>query len=103
MKPPELDQVAIWLPMKRDEIDVKVYDNYHYTKKGIVHSASSLAPVCRYAKNYYDKNKEKFSLCIISLEKNTKAMESFLDKVAKDITIDRKQAPFTKTGIHYGN
>lgn len=101
MKPPELNQVAIWMAMKRDELDVKTYDNYQFMKKGIIQSASSLAPVIRYAKNYTYK-KQKFSLCIISQERDTKAMESFLDKVAKDIQYDPKGKAFIKTEIYYG-
>lgn len=86
MKPHTLNQVAVWLPMKNDALDVKTYPNYQYMHKGIIQPATSLKPVVRYAKNYYDGD-IKFSLCIISLEKNTKRMEAFLDKTAKEMDI----------------
>lgn len=100
MKPPQINQVAIWMAMKRDELDVKTYDNYQFMHKGIIQSASSLSPVIRYAKNYKQKN-NKFSLCIISQERDTEAMEKFLDKVAKTIKYDPKGKAFIKTEIYY--
>jgi hypothetical protein len=101
MKPPTLNQVAIWVAMKRDELDVKTYQNYQFMHKGIIRSATSIDPIVRYAKNYKYKG-VKFSLCLISLEKDTKAMEKFLDKVAKGIQYDPKGKAFIKTEIYYG-
>lgn len=100
MKPPQINQVAIWLPMKSDDLDVKTYTTYQFMDKGIIQSASSLKPVVRYAKNYY-KNDFKFSLCIISLEKDTTKMEAFLDQIAEEVQIDEKTSAFQKTEFKY--
>lgn len=100
MKPPQINQVAIWLPMKSQELDVKTYDSYQYMDKGIIQVATSLKPVVRYAKNYI-KDNWKFSLCIISLERDTAKMEAFLDETAKKVQIDEKTESFTKTEFHY--
>lgn len=100
MKPPELNRVAIWLPMKSQELDVKTYDSYQYMDKGIIQSATSLKPIVRYAKNY-EKDGWRFSLCIISLERNTANMESFLDETAKKVTVGEGMQKFTMTEFKY--
>lgn len=100
MKPPQLNQVAIWLPMKSQDLDVKSYDNYQYMDKGLIQSASTLRPVFRYAKNYI-KEDRKFSLCLISLERDTEKMERFLDDVAKEVKPSDSTSVFTMTEHRY--
>lgn len=100
MKPPELNRVAVWVPMKREELDVKTYESYQFMHKGIIQSANSLKPVVRYAKNY-TKGKLKFSLCLISLERDTKKIEKFLDATAKKLKITEATPKFTMTDEHY--
>lgn len=100
MKPPELNQVAIWQRMKRDELDVKVFQTYQFMHKGIIQTASATRPVVRYAKNY-EQDDRKFSLCIISLERNAKKMEAFLDKAAEQVKYDPAGPAFMKTEIFY--
>lgn len=99
MKPPTLNQVATWLPMKRDELDVKVFDSYQFNDAGLMKTATPKDPVFRYAKNY-KTGRDKFSLCIISLERDTKKMEAFLDEVAKTVKVDKSRA-FVRTDIFY--
>lgn len=100
MNPPTINQVCIWRFMKRDELDIKTFENYQFMHKGIIQSASSLKPVIRYAKNY-GTGRKKFSLCIISQERNTKKMEAFLDKAAKDVKYDPAGPDFIKTEVFY--
>lgn len=98
-RPQTLNQVAIWLPMRRDGLDVKTYDTYQYMHRGIIQSASSLAPVIRYAKNYTVKG-QTFSLCLISLERDTKKMEDFLDEVSTKVKVEPGEV-FQKTEFYY--
>lgn len=101
MRPHVLNQVAIWLPMKSEELDVKVYNDYPYsTRAGIIMSASAMKPVIRYAKNYYIED-AKFSLCMISTEKNQSNVEAFLDETAKKIDLSGPIAGFQKTEFYY--
>lgn len=100
MRPPQINQVAIWLPMKTEDLDVKTYENYQYMDKGIIQSANSLKPVVRYAKNYL-KDNHKFSLCIISHERDTAKMEAFLDKTAEQVETDSITDAFVKTEFRY--
>lgn len=100
MKPPQINQVAIWLPMKSQELDVRTFDSYQYMDKGIIQTASSLKPVVRYAKNYI-KDNWKFSLCLISLERDTAKMEAFLDDVATKVKVGEGMEKFTKTEFIY--
>lgn len=85
--PQTLNQVAVWLPMKKDGLDFKTYDNYQYMHKGIIQSANPLAPVVRYVKNYTVKG-VRFSLCLISLERDTKKMEDFLDEISEKVVLE---------------
>jgi len=101
MKPHNLNQVAVWLPMKGDELSIKTYTEYQFMHKGIIQGASTLNPVIRYAKNYYDGD-HKFSLCIITQEKDTKVIEGFLDKVAEGITYNPDGPKFALTDIYFG-
>lgn len=101
-KTPEINVVHVWLPMKSDALDVKQFDDYPFTtESGIIQSASSLRPVFRYAKNY-TKNEARFSLCMISLQKDRDAIEEFLDKTAEQIDpIDYIGRVFSKTEMRY--
>lgn len=101
MKPPTLNQVATWLPMKRDELDVKVFDSYQFIDDGVMKTATAKDPVFRYAKNYKRDSRIKFSLCIISLERDTKKMEAFLDKTAETIEYNPKGRAFIRTEVFY--
>jgi hypothetical protein len=99
MKPPVLNQVAIWLPMKRDGLDVKTYDSYQFVNNGKIGSATKTRPVVRYAKNYKDGD-NKFSLCLVSLERDTEKMERFLDRKAKTIDVHSGKK-FYLTEVYY--
>lgn len=101
MKVHNLNQVAVWVPMKSDELDIKVFTEYNFSHKGIIHQASTLKPVYRYAKNYYDGT-NKFSLCMITDEKDTEAIDAFFNKVGKDLKYDASNGAFYKTEIYYG-
>lgn len=81
-----LNQVAIWLPMKSDSLDIKIFDSYQYHNQGKIHSATSKNPVVRYAKNYTNAA-GKFSLCLISTETDAKKMQTYLDKLAETIGV----------------
>lgn len=100
MKPRPIDTLATWLPMNTNELDVKVFTDYHYTQGGIMVSASQLKPVLRYAKNY-NLNGKRYSLCIITLEQDTKAMELWLDLQTKNIKEEHITDGFKLLDIKY--
>lgn len=96
----DINQLAVWLPMRGSELHIKVFEDYHYKYKGIVRSASTLKPVIRYAKNY-EQNGKRFSLCIISLEKKADKIEEWLDKQAKQIDIKKINKKFELLNVYY--
>lgn len=100
MTPPTLNQVATWLPMKRDELDVKVFDSYQFLDDGVLKSASAKEPVFRMAKNY-SRGRVKFSLCIITLERDTKKIEKFLDEASETVEYNPRGRAFVRTDVFY--
>lgn len=99
-----LNQLALWLPMNKDELDVKTFGTgYPYEIRGGIFRATKEQPVVRYAKNY-EVGKTKFSLCLISLEQDVTEMEKWLD--AEALKIKEKQVKsgddFTKLKVFYG-
>lgn len=81
---PFLNQVAIWSPITSDTLNVRKYESYLYMESMIVREASPLAPIYRYCKTYTLK-KAKYSLLLITRDKNAKKVEKFLDSVSEDV------------------
>ena len=83
-----LDRVAIWKPKLNDEFSVRqspagrTYFEHNIAK-------TTQVPTYRYAKNYAtgDKNAVKFCLMILTTSESEKAIENFLDNVAKQIDV----------------
>lgn len=100
MTPPILNQVATWYPMKREGLDIKVFDSYQFNDNGVLKSATPKEPVFRLAKNY-KRGRDKFSLCMITLERDTKKVEAFLDETAKTIEYDPRGRAFVRTDVFY--
>lgn len=101
MKPPLINEIAVWLPMKRDELDIKIFPAYNYLEpSGLIKAASKDDPIIRYAKNY-TRGRTKFSLCMITLQRDSKKVEKFMDKAAKDVEVNVKDRAFTRTGVMY--
>lgn len=85
MKPYEINQLAIWLPMKDKGLSIKAFSTgYAYRQKGLILRSNLRTPVTRYAKNY-TKGDNRFSLCIISTEQDIEKIEKFLDEQSKKV------------------
>jgi hypothetical protein len=101
MKPNPIDQLAIWLPMNTEKLDAKVFPaGYPYSKGNLILHSSIGTPIIRYAKNY-SVDGLRLSLCIISNENDSKAMEDWMDKQSQRIDPDTIKSPFQMTDIHY--
>lgn len=94
---PQLNQVAISKPLPITEINTKRYDSYSFMEGSILRQATELTPVYRYAKNY-ELKKKQFSILLITQDKDSKRVEKFLDKVAKDV---KNIEDFAYLGVEY--
>lgn len=102
MKPKNIDQLAIWLPMKAKGLDTKIFpDGYTYKKNTLLVVSETGKPVIRYAKNYRTENKN-YSLCLITHEKDTKKIEKWLDEQAKKIQEADIESKFKLMDVFYG-
>lgn len=101
MKPHTINQLAVWLPMNTQKLSIKAFpERYPYKNKGILFQSSAGMPIYRYAKNFI-KDGKKFSLCLISTEKDTKKMEKWLDEQAKKIDSKEIVPKFKMLGVFY--
>lgn len=101
MKPHDLNSLYLWLPMNTNELSIKSYaEGYPYRHKGILFQSNLTTPIYRYAKNYIIDGK-KFSLCLISTEKDTTKMEKWLDEQAKKIDSKEIIPKFKMLNIFY--
>lgn len=101
MKPKNIDQLAIWLPMKDQGLSIKSFSSgYPYLSKGIIVHSTLTKPVTRYAKNYSTENKN-YSLCLITTEKDTNKIEKWLDEQAKKIQEADIEAKFKLLDVFY--
>lgn len=83
MKPPILNQVAIWRSIPSQELDIRAYINYSYLENSIIKN-SGMNKIYRYAKNYSFKDRN-YCLIIVTTESDTKKIEKFLDETSKSI------------------
>lgn len=99
----EINKLAIWRPIGTKSFSIRPYgDGYAYLEKGIIRRSSVLTnPVTRYAKNY-KKGKKEFSLGIFSKENDTKKIEKWLDKQAKEIKATEIDGKFKILDVRYG-
>lgn len=107
MKPKPINRLAMWLPMKIDTIEVKVFDDgYPFTEGNVIIRSSKDYPVYRYAKNYEagaGETLKKYSLCIISNEANISKMEQWLDAKAASIDPADVEGKFKLLDASYVN
>lgn len=100
-----LDRVAIWKPKLNDGFSVRqspagrTYFEHNIAK-------TTQVPTYRYAKNYIagEKNTVKFCLMVLTTSEAQKAVEDFLDNVAKQIDIalaQRVAMAATDTSFEY--
>lgn len=81
----EINRLATWYRMNQEGLLAKNFGaGYPYTQGGIVGRSSVQKPVIRYVKNYDYKGK-RYSLCLITLDKNSKKVEAWLDEQSKKI------------------
>lgn len=101
MNPQEVNQLAIWLPMKGDDIAIKVFpEGYPYRRKGMILRSTITQTITRYAKNYI-KEKKKFSLCMITEDNNIENVEKWLDHQAATLDVNEIEAKFKKLKVYY--
>lgn len=101
MNPQPLNELALWLPMSRDGLLTKAFNNgYPYMQGSIIMRSNFLKPVNRFVKNYVKDNK-KFSLCLISLESDEGKMEAWLDDQAKKLKPEDIEGIFKMLGVKY--
>lgn len=87
--------------MKIEGLNIKTYPlGYPYIERGIVKSSGIGTEVIRYAKNYTKSNK-RFSLCVITNQKDTKKIEGWLDTMSKKIKPKDIESKFKKLGVEY--
>lgn len=85
MKTLRLDEVAIWRAKPTDELTIRSNPaGRPYEDNNIIKKTEDVA--FRYAKNY-EKGDKKFCLFVFTYDDNAKAVEKFLDKVAKAVTV----------------
>lgn len=85
MKHLRLNEVAIWRAKPLDELTVRANPiGRAYEDNKIIKKTEKVA--YRYAKNY-EKGKNKFCLFVFTYDESVKAVEKFLDKTAKSITV----------------
>ncbi len=101
MKPHKINQLAIWKPMRGDEMNIKVYpDKYPYMKNGVLFLSTSLEPVVRYAKNF-EKVGQRFSLCMVTLEKDTAKIEEWMETRSKKVKSADIDGTFKLLEVYY--
>lgn len=100
-KPPPLNQLAIWTPLRKDPLSIKAYGiGYPFMDRGIVQRSSLTNPINRYAKNY-TKGKKKFSIGIITTEPDSKKIEKWLNSQSKKIDTKDIDGTFKILDVHY--
>lgn len=102
MKPNRINQLASWIFMNKDGLQIKSFGTgYPYLQGNIIMRSSVHKPITCYAKNYKLGDK-KYSLCIITNEKDTKKIESWMDAQSKNITTKDLTFGFKMLEVFYG-
>ena len=88
----ELNRPAISTQLSINQLEIKVYTHgaSHYGDNKIVLNATADRPVYRLCKDY-TRNALTFGLNIITYDNNADKVEKWLDKLAKQLTVEQIQ------------
>lgn len=101
MNPKEINELAMYMPIANDGLDVKALSpGYAYKQNRLIIRSKIDNPVNRYAKNY-TVGKKKYSLCFITHDNNVERVEKWLDTQADKLKESDVETSFKMLGVKY--